>query len=358
MKQNDYYENLPKTKREQIVDWLNNLKDLSLFRYLRKKVIFRKTIFAGILLTSCVLLVLGGLTSPKRVTFKAEQLETVKSFANNSGDMELVSQKYSKENGIAVLEFETKDKTSAIDEGIKGENLEWQLFFPPNVNAKNAEMQVIPLTDNKISVVVKNIPGNYGAFIVRATNNSPVDKNVDVKFKSYKTYLQEEKDKEERNKFKKKDEQVEQTPAKDNILDFYVTLQNDKLIETSIKDQTREEFALSIFNAEIDYQTSQVTRLEDATKTLVNSTANDKKSIDNLKKESQYVIGDELSEKQKQIQTLMNSIDSKNKEISTAEKSLKVTKETIANLQKNVKAVQEGTYQFKAPVRSVSVKIG
>lgn len=356
MKQNDYYENLPKTKREQIVDWLNNLKDLSLFRYLRKKVIFRKTLFAGILLTSCVLLALGGLTSPKRVTFKAEQLETAKSFANDSGDMELVSQKYSKGNGIAVLEFETKDNTSAIDEGIKGENLEWQLFFPPNVNAKNTEMQVIPLTDNKISVVVKNIPENYGAFIVRATNNSPVDKNVDVKFKSYKTYLQEEKDKEERNKFKK-DEQVEQTPARDNILDFYVTLQNDKLVETSIKDQTREEFALSIFNAEIDYQTSQVTRLEDAIKTLVNSTANDKKSIDDLNKESQYVIGDELSEKQKQIQTLMNSIDSKNKQIGTAENSLKVTKETIANLQKNVKAVQDGTFQFKAPVRSVSVKI-
>ena len=356
MKQNDYYENLPKTKREQIVDWLNNLKDLSLFRYLRKKVIFRKTLFAGILITSCVLLALGGLTSPKRVTFKAEQLETAKSFANDSGDMELVSQKYSKGNGIAVLEFETKDNTSAIDEGIKGENLEWQLFFPPNVNAKNTEMQVIPLTDNKISVVVKNIPENYGAFIVRATNNSPVDKNVDVKFKSYKTYLQEEKDKEERNKFKK-DEQVEQTPARDNILDFYVTLQNDKLVETSIKDQTREEFALSIFNAEIDYQTSQVTRLEDAIKTLVNSTANDKKSIDDLNKESQYVIGDELSEKQKQIQTLMNSIDSKNKQIGTAENSLKVTKETIANLQKNVKAVQDGTFQFKAPVRSVSVKI-
>lgn len=356
MKQNDYYENFPKTKREQIVDWLINLKDLSFFRYLRKRVIFRKTLFAGILLAGCVLLVLGGLTSPKRVTFKAEQLETAKSFANDSGDMELVSQKYSKGNGIAVLEFETKDNTSAIDEGIKGENLEWQLFFPPNVNAKNAEMQVIPLTDNKISVVVKNIPENYGAFIVRATNNSPVDKNVDVKFKSYKTYLQEEKDKEERNKFKK-DEQVEQTPTRDNILDFYVTLQNDKLIETSIKDQTREEFALSIFNAEIDYQTSQVTRLEDAIKTLVNSTANDKKSIDDLNKESQYVIGDELSEKQKQIQTLMNSIDSKNKQIGTAENSLKVTKETIANLQKNVKAVQDGTFQFKAPVRSVSVKI-
>lgn len=357
MKKNDFYENLPKTKREQIVDWIISLKDLSLFRYLRKKVLVRKTLFAGILLTSCVLLVLGGLTSPKRVTFKAEQLETAKSFANNSGDMELVSQKYSKENGIAVLEFETKDNTSAIDEGIKGENLEWKLFFPPNVNAKNAEMQVIPLTDNKISVVVKNIPENYGVFVVRAKNNSPVYKDVDVKFKSYKTYLKEEKDKEERNK-SKKDEQVEQTPVKDNILDFYVTLQNDKLIETSIKDQTREEFALSIFNAEIDYQTSQVTRLEDATKTLVNSTANDKKSIDNLKTESQYVIGDELSEKQKQIQTLMNSIDSKNKQISTAEKSLKVTKETIANLQKNVKAVQDGTFQFKSPVRSVSVKIG
>ena len=137
-----------------------------------------------------------------------------------------------------------------------------------------------------------------------------------------------------------------------------MTLQNDKLIETSIKDQTREEFALSIFNAEIDYQTSQVTRLEDATKILVNSTANDKKSIDNLKQESQYVIGDELSEKQDQIKTLTNSIDSKNKQIDTAKKSIKVTKENVANLQKNIKAVQEGTYQFKAPVRSISVKIG
>ena len=356
MKQNNYYENLPKTTSEKIVDWFIDLKDLSFVRYLRRKVLFRKTLFAGTLLICCVLLIFSGLTSPKRVTFKAEQLETTKSFPNDSGDIELVSQKYSKENGIAVLEFETKDSTSAIVEGIKGENLEWQLFFPPSVNAKNAEMQVIPLTENKISVVVKNIPENYGVFIVRATNNSPVDKSVDVKFKSYKTYLQEEKGKEEKGKVKK-EEQVEDKPAKDNILDFYITLQNDKLIETSIQDQTREEFSLSIFNAEIDYQTSQLTRLKDAIKTLETSTSNDKKSIDNLKKESQYVVGDELTEKQDQIKTLMTSIDNKNSQIETAEKSIKVTNEIIVNLQKNIKAVQDGTFQFNAPVRSVSAKI-
>ena len=308
------------------------------------------------LLACCLLLVLNGLTSPKRVTFKAEQLETAKSFANDSGDMELVSQRYSKENGIAVLEFETKDKTSAIEEGIKGDNLEWQLFFPPNINAKNAEMQVVPLTDNKISVVVKNIPDNYGVFIVRATNNSPVDKSVDVNYKSYKKHLQEEKSKEEASSGKK-EEQVDTKTTKDNILDFYVTLQNDKLIETSIQDQTREEFALSIFNAELDYQKSQVTRLEDAIKTLKSSAVNDKKSIDDLKKESQYAVGDELAEKQDQIKTLTASIDSKNAQIDTAEKSIKVTKEIIVNLEKNIKAVQNGTYQFKAPVRSVNAKI-
>ena len=120
---------------------------------------------------------------------------------------------------------------------------------------------------------------------------------------------------------------------------------------------TREEFALSILNAEIDYQKSQVTRLEDAIKTLKSSAANDKKSIDDLKKESQYAVGDELSEKQDQIKTLMNSIDGKNAQIDTAEKSIKVTKENIDNLEKNVKAVQNGTYQFKAPVRSVNAKI-
>lgn len=356
MKQNDFYDNLPKTKSERIVDWFIDLKNISFIRYLRRKVLFRKTLVAFTLLACCLLLVLNGLTSPKRVTFKAEQLETAKSFANDSGDMELVSQRYSKENGIAVLEFETKDKTSAIEEGIKGDNLEWQLFFPPNINAKNAEMQVVPLTDNKISVVVKNIPDNYGVFIVRATNNSPVDKSVDVNYKSYKKHLQEEKSKEEASSGKK-EEQVDTKTTKDNILDFYVTLQNDKLIETSIQDQTREEFALSIFNAELDYQKSQVTRLEDAIKTLKSSAVNDKKSIDDLKKESQYAVGDELAEKQDQIKTLTASIDSKNAQINTAEKSIKVTKEIIVNLEKNIKAVQNGTYQFKAPVRSVNAKI-
>jgi hypothetical protein len=356
MKQNDFYDNLPKTKSERIVDWFIDLKNISFIRYLRRKVLFRKTLVAFTLLACCLLLVLNGLTSPKRVTFKAEQLETAKSFANDSGDMELVSQRYSKENGIAVLEFETKDKTSAIEEGIKGDNLEWQLFFPPNINAKNAEMQVVPLTDNKISVVVKNIPDNYGVFIVRATNNSPVDKSVDVNYKSYKKHLQEEKSKEEAS-IGKKEEQVDTKTTKDNILDFYVTLQNDKLIETSIQDQTREEFALSIFNAELDYQKSQVTRLEDAIKTLKSSAVNDKKSIDDLKKESQYAVGDELAEKQDQIKTLTASIDSKNAQIDTAEKSIKVTKEIIVNLEKNIKAVQNGTYQFKAPVRSVNAKI-
>ena len=356
MKQNDFYDNLPKTKSERIVDWFIDLKNISFIRYLRRKVLFRKTLVAFTLLACCLLLVLNGLTSPKRVTFKAEQLETAKSFDNDSGDMELVSQRYSKENGIAVLEFETKDKTSAIEEGIKGDNLEWQLFFPPNINAKNAEMQVVPLTDNKISVVVKNIPDNYGVFIVRATNNSPVDKSVDVNYKSYKKHLQEEKSKEEAS-IGKKEEQVDTKTTKDNILDFYVTLQNDKLIETSIQDQTREEFALSIFNAELDYQKSQVTRLEDAIKTLKSSAVNDKKSIDDLKKESQYAVGDELAEKQDQIKTLTASIDSKNAQIDTAEKSIKVTKEIIVNLEKNIKAVQNGTYQFKAPVRSVNAKI-
>ena len=121
-----------------------------------------------------------------------------------------------------------------------------------------------------------------------------------------------------------------------------MTLQNKKLVETSIQDLTREEFALSIFNSEIDYQTSQVTRLEDAIKTLKNSTVNDKKSIDNLTKESKYSIGEELIQKQDQIRTLMNSIDSKNKQIDTAETSIKTTKEIIANLQKKCESSSGG----------------
>lgn len=60
-------------------------------------------------------LLMGVIFSPQRQTYTSEQLKTKQFFANGSGEMKLVSQEYSPDTGIIVLQFETKDATTSID---------------------------------------------------------------------------------------------------------------------------------------------------------------------------------------------------------------------------------------------------
>lgn len=92
-------------------------------------------------------LLLSAILSPERKTYSPDQLKTKQIFSNESGEINLISQLYSPETGIIVLQFETNDATSNIDRGIDTNRLEWKLYSKQK--SLNATMDVVPIIDKK-----------------------------------------------------------------------------------------------------------------------------------------------------------------------------------------------------------------
>lgn len=121
---------------------------------------------------------MGAIFSPQRQTYTSEQLKTKQVFANGSGKMKLVSQEYSSDTGIIVLQFETKDATTSIDRGIDAKRLKWKLYAQHKDS--KIEMDVVPIIGNKVSVIIKGVPKNFGAFAIDVTNQTVSSSSIDV----------------------------------------------------------------------------------------------------------------------------------------------------------------------------------
>ena len=143
---------------------------ITIKRWFQDNVIKRKLVIFSILLTAWISLLLGAIYSPQRQTYTDEQLKTKRTFENGTGEIRLSSQSYSPETGIIVLQFETKDSTSPVDRGIDTKRLKWNLY----AQNKTADtiMEIVPIVDNKISVIIRNVPENFGAYAIDITNET------------------------------------------------------------------------------------------------------------------------------------------------------------------------------------------
>ena len=148
--------------------------------WLQENIVKRKVIFFAVIFTAWVALLFGAYTSPKRQVYTQEQLMTKRSFSNGTGEIEITSQTYSPKTGIIVLEIETSDMTSSVERGIDPNRLEWKLYSP-NPSSETS-MEVIPVSDKKISVIIRNVPKNFGVFAMDIKNKSVKlnDVNVDI----------------------------------------------------------------------------------------------------------------------------------------------------------------------------------
>lgn len=314
------------------------------FKANRMSIITRKFITFCIYIIIIVALFLYGFLSPERTTYTSDQLATEREFSNNTGEIVMTSQTYSEENGIVLLEFETSDYTSSIDKGINASNLTWELRTMSN--NENMTMEVIPLTNNKIDVIIKNVPENYNLLSIRITNNTASADDVDVSIQDYDDYLSSSSESKD----------TEDDDEDSNSTYFLVTPQSELFKEKYIKNLSREKFALQIFNDELKFQKSQVKKLETAIEKLQDSVKEDEKSISELQTEAQYLVGNQLTEKQDDIEDLQDEINSKNKDIATANDNITTVNATITQLEKNIQAVKDGTYQFASPITSVTMK--
>jgi hypothetical protein len=325
----------------------------SVISYFRKHRLKRTLIISYTLLGTMVWTATTAYFSPERVTYTETQLRATQTFGNGLGSITATSMTYSPSNGMVVMELTTSDATSAINKGINTENLDWQVFLPSSVkNPEAVTLEVIPLTGDKVYLVLRNVPSDYTLMVIRVTNKTPNSNSLKLDVQEYDDYLSSSSNSVSNQK-KQKD-----TDANKTYVDFFVTPQNELLKNKYVKNLSREKFALNIFEEELKYQKGQRKELLNSAKTLDDSIKEDTKTLEQLKRESEYLVGNELTDKQSDIESVEKSIGTKEKDGAKARENAAYVQTIIEQIEKNIKAVKDGTYKFNSPVRSVKQDIG
>lgn len=333
-----------------IKNWIEQIKSNSIAKpfiamkqWLHDNVIKRKLLIFGLLFTTWIGLLLGAIYSPQRQTYSDEQLKTKQSFSNGTGEIKLTSQTYSAKTGIIVLQFETKDATSSVDRGIDAKRLDWKLY----AQHKTADtiMEVVPIIDNKISVIVRNVPEDFGAYAIDITNKTVSTSSIDVDIAS-------SSDDEETSTSQSQSGDDED----DNVVQFMITTQNSQLKKETIKAVSREEFTLSEIKKEEAFQNNQIKKLNTSIAQLKASIEDDEARKASLSTESQYLTGDDLEANQKDIASIDSNIETKNRSIETANTNIEKLEEKLEALAKKKAAVKDGTFVFSNPIETIEMK--
>ena len=295
-----------------IKNWIEQFKSNSMAKpfiamkqWLHDNVIKRKLLIFGLLFTTWIGLLLGAIYSPQRQTYSDEQLKTKQSFSNGTGEIKLTSQTYSAETGVIVLQFETKDATSSVDRGIDTKRLKWQLY----AQHKTADtvMEVVPIIDNKISVIIRNVPEDFGAYAIDITNKTVSTSSIDIDIDD----SSDDDDTTTSSTTSTDDEEA-------NVVQFMITTQNSQLKKETTKAVSREEFTLSEIKKEEAFQNNQIKKLNKSIAQLKASIEDDEARKASLSTESQYLTGDDLEANQKDIASIDSNIETKNRSIVTA----------------------------------------
>ncbi|MBY5050938.1 coiled-coil domain-containing protein [Streptococcus agalactiae] len=331
---------------DMIKRWIEKIKSSAIAKlfvvtkkWFQDNVIKRKLVVFSVLFVAWISLLLGAIYSPQRQTYTDEQLKTKRTFENGTGEMRLSSQTYSPETGIIILQFETKDSTSPVDRGIDTKHLKWNLYAKKKTS--QTSMEIIPIVDNKISVIIRNVPEDFGAYAIDITNKTISSSLIDIDVSNPS---------EEQEKLSKPKDN-----NSDNVVQFYVTTQSSQLKTGNIKKVSREEFALSEINEEKNFQTGQIKKLTRSIKQLKTSIEDDESRKSSLLKEARYLSGDDLETNQKDIATIESNIETKNRSIETATQNIEKVQAKIASLDKKEGAIKDGTFEFSNPIETVEM---
>lgn len=328
--------------------WINTIKSSSIVKpfvatisWFQENVIKRKLVIFSVLFAAWLSLLLGAMYSPERQTYTDEQLKTKQSFTNGTGEMKLASQTYSPKTNLIVLQFETRDATSSVSRGIDTKRLKWKLYAQ-NKSDKTS-MEVVPIVDNKISVIIRDVPKDFGVFAIDVTNTTVVTSLIDIDI----TDPSDEEVQSKKSSKKKEDE--------GNTVQFFVTTQSKNLKQENIKEVSREEFTLSEIEAEITYQEGQIDKLNNSITQLKMSIEDDESRKEGLDTEAKYLTGEDLEANQKDIATLDSNITTKNQNIETASANIETLQGKIDTLNKKKAAVEDGTFEFSNPIETIEM---
>lgn len=326
--------------------WLEKAKTWPVVRrlmiirvWLEDHTIHRKVITFFALLLAWLSLLVGAMVSPERIRYTKEQLNTRQVFGNGSGEVTLVSQVYSPKTKMIVLSFQTKDSTSSVREGIVSQELTWHLYGKKK--GTQATMEVIPVTDNKLSVVIRHVSADFDTFAVEITNHTALSSRIDVDITSSKDSSQTS---------------LKQKKTDDNSIQFYITTANKELKTKQITSVSREDIALAAVREEKEFQEDQMQKLKSSIEQLNQSIKTDQTTKEGLEIESKYLSGADLEANQKKVVNLETEMITKTKSIDKAMGNIQLVEEKLANLTKKETAIKDGSFQFTDAIKTIEME--
>jgi hypothetical protein len=287
-----------------------------------------------LLFGSWATLVICGLTSDRRQVYSEKLMATEQSFDNGTGTIDLKSQVYSEESKTLLLNFETKNQSGAA---IDPSNLSW-VFYSKNPDV-HATMEVIPIIDNKITVVVKNLPKNFDALAFQVTNSGVNADDISINIESSSSSNSD--------KISKK----KSADDEGNEIQFVVTTKGDQLKYKKLDTLTRQELTSSEIQKEIKFQEGQKAKLKKAIKNIRKLIDEDNSRIRELQKEEIYLTTDQKEDNLSKIEQLNSEIESYKKNIEQAQKNIQKVEERIKMLEKKDAAIKSGKFKFSDPIQ-------
>lgn len=296
-------------------EWLRELnfvkKVIQIKSVLQEQIILRKMIFFSVLFGSWLILVVAGLTSSNRQVYSEDELSTEQNFANGTGSVKLASQTYSKKDRLILLDFELNGQAGS---GINPRNLKWKLY---SKKARNSKLEVVPIYDKKVMVMIKNVPEDFDAYAVQITNKSVNANDISIDISSSSS-----------------SGTVTKKSSKKDWLQFMVTSRGKNLKQKDLKNISRKDLVLSEVNREIKFQNGQIKKLETAVKDMNKLIKDNNDKIKSLQKNAMYLTDDQKESNDTEISNLRSSNDNYYQQIDEAKKNIKIVQARVKMLHK------------------------
>lgn len=276
-------------------------------------------IFFSVLFGSWLILVVAGLTSSNRQVYSEDELSTEQNFANGTGSVKLASQTYSKKDRLILLDFELNGQAGS---GINPRNLKWKLY---SKKARNSKLEVVPIYDKKVMVMIKNVPEDFDAYAVQITNKSVNANDISIDISSSSS-----------------SGTVTKKSSKKDWLQFMVTSRGKNLKQKDLKNISRKDLVLSEVNREVKFQNGQIKKLETAVKDMNKLIKDNNDKIKSLQKNATYLTDDQKESNDTEISNLRSSNDNYYQQIGEAKKNIKIVQARVKMLHKKYNDIKNG----------------
>ena len=276
-------------------------------------------IFFSVLFGSWLILVVAGLTSSNRQVYSEDELSTEQNFANGTGSVKLASQTYSKKDRLILLDFELNGQAGS---GINPRNLKWKLY---SKKARNSKLEVVPIYDKKVMVMIKNVPEDFDAYAVQITNKSVNANDISIDISSSSS-----------------SGTVTKKSSKKDWLQFMVTSRGKNLKQKDLKNISRKDLVLSEVNREVKFQNGQIKKLETAVKDMNKLIKDNNDKIKSLQKNATYLTDDQKESNDTEISNLRSSNDNYYQQIGEAKKKIKIVQARVKMLHKKYNDIKNG----------------